>query len=375
VKLFITCAQALEGILEQELRELGYEKIEPGFRGVHLEVPSIDAIYRINYCSRIASRVLLPILNFRCYDAKTLYRNIYSIDWVKYLPQGKTFAIDANVSHRHLRNSLFAAQVAKDAICDQFREAFGKRPSIDTKAPDVQLNLFIHDENGVISIDTSGMPLHKRGYRQDSVEAPLNESLAAAMLRIAGYRGDEIVCDPCCGSGTLLIEAAMMASKTPPGYLRQKWGFMYLPEFSQLEWLKVKADADQKRSTLPFGMYFGCDINKSAIQVSRVNLRASGFQQFIEIVQRDFREFKPPKAPNFIITNPPHGKRLDDVDSLRLFYRSLGDFMKRESAKPGRGFVFTSSLELTKEVGLAAKKRTVLASGGDESRLLEFDLF
>lgn len=374
MKLFITCAQALEPILAEELRELGYEKITEGFRGVHVDVHGLEDVYKINYCSRIGSRVLLPILNFRCFDAKSLYRNIYSIDWSKYLPKGKTFAIDANVTHRQLRNSLFAAQVAKDAICDQFRETYGQRPTVETKNPDVQLNLFIHDQEAIMSFDTSGMPLHKRGYRQDSVEAPLNESIAAALLRIARYKGDEVVCDPCCGSGTLLIEAALIASKTPPGYLRQRWGFMSLSDFDQLAWLKVKAEADKNRLTLPPGMFFGCDINKSAVQVSKVNLRASGFLPVIEIVHRDFKEYKP-RAPNLIITNPPHGKRLDDEEQLKPLYRSLGDFMKRESAKPGRGFVFTSSLELAKEVGLAAKKRTVLSSGGMEARFLEFDLF
>lgn len=373
--LFVTCAPGLEPLLMQELESLGISNPQEGFRGVYVDTDDFNTIYKINYCSRIASRVLLPISRFDCYNQDALYRGARKIDWFKYIPKGCTFAIDANVTHHNLKNSLYAALVVKDAICDQFRDKIGTRPNVDVKDPEVQINLYIRDKKAIISIDTSCVPLHKRGYRQDAGEAPLQESLAAALLMIAGYKGSEILCDPCCGSGTLLIEAAMIATETPPGYLRRQWGFMKLPDFSLLEWLKVKAEADQKRKPLPLGLIFGCDKNKEMTSICHENLMAAGFHREIQVTKSDFRDYEPNPAPNLVVCNPPHGKRLESVDQLVSLYRALGDFMKRKVAKPGKGFVFTGSLELSKEIGLAPKRRHVISYGGVDCRFLEYDLY
>jgi putative N6-adenine-specific DNA methylase len=298
------------------------------------------------------------------------------IRWLDFVPKGSTFAIDANVSNNpSLRHSLFAAQVVKDAICDQYRKLLGHRPNVDTKKPDVQINLFVHGQEGIISIDTSGQPLYKRGYRQESVEAPMQETLAAALLRMAKVKPEEIICDPCCGSGTFLIEAALAAARIPPGYLRSRWGFMLLPGFSNLEWLKVKAEADSLRRDLPSGQFFGCDINPEAVEAAKRNLRAAGFAKEIQIELSDFQVFEPKILPTIVITNPPHGKRLSDADSLKPLYRALGDFMKRKMAKPGRGFVFTANFDLSKEVGLSASKRNVIIQYNEECRFLEYDIY
>lgn len=373
-KLFITCGQGLESLLETELRELGYES-RFGYRGVYSEVASFSDIYRINYLSRLAGRVLLPLSHFKCRNQKDLYQNALEIDWFKYLPQGKTFAIDANVNHAELRNSLYAAQVVKDAIVDQYREKTGARPSVDTKNPDLQINLFVNREQAILSFDTSGSPLHKRGYRLEAVEAPLQESLAAALLRISGYTGKEILYDPCCGSGTMLIEAAMIASNTPAGFYRKDWGFTSHPEFNRDEWEAVKKEADSQRRELEPGKLFGSDVSRNAVRISRMNIKAAGLAPVIEIAFSDFREFTPPFAPNFMITNPPHGLRLGEESTLIPLYRALGDFMKQKMAKPSKGFVFTGSMLLAKEVGLAPKQRHVIENSGVESRFLEFDLY
>lgn len=373
--LFVTCGQNLEETLVEELNELGFDDVRIGFRGVFVYDDSMEAIYRINYCSRIAGRVLLPLIKFYCKDQKSLYNAGINVDWTSYIPSGKTFAIDANVKHKNLRNSLFAAQVLKDAICDEFREKTGNRPSVNVANPHVQLNLFINQEEGIISIDTSGTPLHKRGYRLDTVEAPMQESLAAAILRMAKYKPEDILLDPCCGSGTLLIEAAMIASQTAPGFLRQKFGFMLLPDFNDSEWIKVKADADRLRRPIPHNHLFGIDINKNAVRIANGNLRASGFLKDVLIKQSDFREFEPEIVPNLIVTNPPHGIRLDNVDVLVPTYRALGDFMKRKVAKPAKGFIFTANTPLVKEIGLAATRKVVVNNSGVDSRLMEFDLY
>lgn len=373
--LFVSCAPALEALLMEELQEMGISSLHVGYRGVFINEWDWKTIYQVNYTSRLASRVLLPLLRFRCFDRRSLYRHTMEIDWQHYLKEGWTFAIDANVHHRELRNSLFAAQVVKDAICDQMRQRTGRRPSVQVQNPDVQINLFIQQQNAIISFDTSGEPLHKRGYRQETVEAPIQETLAAAILRLARYEKDNILLDPCCGSGTLLIESALIATQTPPGYLRTRWGFMRHPQYQSVEWLKVRNQADEKRSSLVVQHLFGLDRSQTAVRATKINLKAAGFHHQIDVQQADFREYTPPILPNLIVTNPPHGRRLEEEDQLRPVYRALGDFIKHNCTKPGKGFVFTSNLELTKEVGLAAKRRHVLNNGGLDSRLLEFEVF
>lgn len=319
--------------------------------------------------------MLLPLSRFKCFDRHSLYRHAAEINWSQIIKSSWTFAIDANVNHRALRNSLFAAQVVKDAICDQMREKTGRRPSVDVQNPDVQINLFIQQQNAVISFDTSGTPLHKRGYRQESVEAPIQESLAAAILRLAHYSKDLIFLDPCCGSGTFLIEAALMATNTPPGYLRKQWGFMRHPHFDSTEWLKVRNQLDEHRIGLEPGHLFGIDRSQQAIRACKINLKAAGFSQYVDVQQADFREYTPAVVPTLILSNPPHGRRLEDEEMLKPLYRSMGDFLKKNLTKPGKGYVFTSSMDLSKEVGLAATKRHVLNNGGLEARLLEYDIF
>lgn len=354
---------------------MGYQEMRRGFRGVYLETATFADIYRLNYGSRLASRVLFPLISFPCRNREDLYKAVMQKSWEPYFKGVETFSIDANVDHPEIRNSLFAAQVVKDAIVDQLIKKSGFRPSIDTKQPDLLLNLFLRSGKAVLSFDTSLEPLHKRGYRLEAGDAPLRETMAAALLRLSRYDRNEILIDPCAGSGTFLIEAALIASWTPPGTFRKKWGFTRLPEFKEKEWLKVKVEMDSKRVPLSKGHFFGVELNKNTHRIALGNLRAAGLHPFIEISQGDFRQYHPPKNPTFLISNPPHGRRMGEEETLIPLYRGLGDFMKQKMAKPSRGFIFTGSLLLSKEIGLAAKKKTVMDNGGVESRLLEFDLY
>lgn len=374
-QLFVSCASELEVLLQEELKELGISQTHVGYRGVYIEEWDWNTVYRVNYSSRLASRVLLPLSRFKCRDQRSLYRHVSEMNWSALFKQGYTFAIDANVHHKELRNSLYAAQVMKDAICDQLRERSGWRPSVDVQNPDVQLNLFIQQQMAVVSFDTSGSPLHKRGYRQETGEAPIQESLAAALLRLAKYDESKILLDPCCGSGTILVEAALIASKTAPGYLRHQWGFMKHPQFNSLEWLKIKNEIDSERIKIKPDSIFGIDISREMTRIAKVNLKAAGFNQDVFIEQSDFREYDPLTKPNLIVTNPPHGRRLEEEEQLRSLYRELGVFIKTKTVKPAQGFIFTGNLALAKEVGLAASRRYVLNNGGVESRLLEFDVY
>jgi len=375
LSLFVTCGSDLEPLLVEELKELGVESLHEGFRGVYVDEWDWSTVYRINYSSRIASRVLLPLTRFNCYDQQSLYNGAMDIDWTQFIKGRATIAIDANVNHKKLRHSLFAAQIVKDAICDQMRRKTGQRPNVNVQEPDVQLNLFVHNNSAVISFDTSGKPLHKRGYRIEGGEAPLQENLAAALLRIANYSKEDILLDPCCGSGTILIEAALIASETPPGFLRNKWGFMHHPQYDAMEWLKVRSEVDSKRISLDPHRLFGVDINKDMARTARLNLKAAGFQNQVDIQRMDFREYVPSVQPTIMITNPPYGKRLDEEEALRPLYAALGDFMKKNCMKGGHGYIFTGNLELAKEIGLAAQRRYVLSNGGIESRLLEYEIY
>lgn len=364
--LFVTCGTGIESLLVDELTELGVKGLQSGFRGVYVDIWDATTIYKINYGSRLAVRVLLPLRQFRCYDANSLYHQSMKIDWESFLKPNQTFAIDANVHHRALRNSLYAAQVVKDSICDRIREKRGSRPSVDVQNPDVQLNLFIHDDNATISFDTSGLPLHKRGYRITGTEAPMQETLAAAILRLIGYTSKEILFDPCCGSGTLLIEAALIATKTPPGFLRQHWGFMNHPAFNQIEWLRVRNELDQNRIRLAPDHIFGIDLGRETVRVCKCNLKAAGFHREIEVVQADLRDFKPVITPTLIVANPPYGKRLEEPN-LHPLYRGLGDLIQKCKA---RGAVLTNSETLANEIGLEIKQHYALNNGGIDTYLV-----
>ncbi len=375
MKLFIMCGQGLEPLLEEELIELGIQNTQRGFCGIYVDNASMTDLYTINYCSRIASRVLSPLLFFRCIDSESLYKKTVSVDWGSIIKKGASMAIDANVNHPKIRNSLYAAQVTKDAICDRLRKDHGFRPIIDTQLPDIQINLFINNSEATISLDTSGQPLHKRAYRLRAGAAPMQETLAAALLRIARYDGKSVVCDPCCGAGTLLIEAALIASKTPPGYLRKHWGFFFHPNFDEAQFLAVKQNADNKKKELSKGFFWGIEREPEIADFCRANCEEAGFGDVIDISAKNFMSHTPKAPINFLITNPPHGKRLASEQSLIPLYRGLGDFMKQKMQKPARGFIFTMSHALAKEVGLQAKRRHVIKSSGMDARLLEFDIY
>ncbi len=319
--LFVTCATNLEPLLVEELRELGIEARQ-GFRGVFIP-KTIENVYLVNYRSRLAIRVLWPLHTFSCRDRFQLYEEAKKIDWQLYMHSSKTFAIDADVEHPNLRNSLFAALVVKDAVCDYLREKSGVRPSVDVRHPDVQLHLFIQNNRATISLDTSGAPLFKRGWRRASVEAPLQESTAAAILRWSGYNAKEVLVDQFCGSGTLLIEAAMIATNTPPGMHRKIWGFVNLPEHSQALWTEVRRRAHASIIPLEPGKIFGFDRDPKAVQITRNHAEALGFP--ISVSVQEVRRLQMPAEATLVVTNPPYGKRLAEETA----YADLGGFLRK----------------------------------------------
>ena len=359
-ELFITCPENIELLLIDELRSLGLKDLRKGFRGVFAPV-SMHAVYTANYCSRLATRVLCPLKSFSCRNRNDIYQAAREVPWLNFFKGDETFAIDANVSHPNLSNSLFAAQVMKDAICDQIREKTGKRPNVDVKNPDIQLNLFIHYNKGIISLDSSGAPLFKRGWRSASTITSIQENLAAALLIQAGYNSDTILCDPFCGSGTFLIEAALMATRTPPGYFRNRWGFFHLPQFNQSEWEAFKQIHNAGRIPLEKGKIFGSDKDLTTLQVCKDHVRKIGCAEGIILQQADIIRYTPSASPTLILTDPPYGKRLETSYTI---FKELGECIKRISSPSTQAFVLAPEARYMDASGLKIAKSFPFHHGG-----------
>lgn len=374
-KVFATCVPGIEEVLSQEVAALGYTPTL-GKGGVEVIVPSFRDITILNLHLRTASRVLLHLFDIDQPNKQKLYHTISERDWRPFFAGVATMAIDVPFSaHPEFTNTLYVAQLAKDAICDQLRKATGNRPSVDTRNPQVQFSIVIDEKKASVSFDTSLEPLGKRGYRQETVEAPLKESLAAALLMYAGYSPEAILLDPCCGGGTFLIEAGLMATHTAPGLLRKNFGFLRHPEFHDEEWLEVRTQAFQQVTSFPRGRLFGFEKDAKSYRLLLRSIASAGLMSEIEVFSLDFRDGKLPVKPTFVIANPPFGVRLGEEKRWIPLYRSLGTLMKRETEKPATGAVLTGSTNLAKEIGLKAKKRIPISHGGLDCVFYVYDLF
>lgn len=318
--------QGLEEVLAQELIELGADDVQIGRRMVSFS-GNQEMMYRANFCLRTAVRVLKPILHFRAKDADEVYRAVRTVAWVSILDINTSFAVDTTVYSTEFRNSKFVAYKVKDAIVDYFMEQQGKRPNISVSNPDLRLNIHIVDDQCTLSLDSSGESLHMRGYRMASVEAPINEVLAAALVKLSGWKMDCDLVDPFCGSGTLLIEAALMARNIYPGIFRKKFGFENWKDFNP-ELLRAIYDDDSNEREFTHRI-LGFDLNLRAVETAQANAKAAGVSDIVTVKQRDIRDFSRPAEHAVMITNPPYGERLRPED-LSALYRTLGEKLKHE---------------------------------------------
>ena len=362
----------MEQLCEQELRELGAEKTSVAYRGVYFTADKA-ALYRINSLSRLATRVLAPLLTFSCHSARYLTKTAAGIEWDKILPLRKTFAIAATVSNSSITHSLYASQCLKDGIADYFFAKYGKRPDVDRKNPDVRINLHIESNKAVISLDTSGESLHKRGYRLSAVEAPMQETLAAALVRLSGWNGDKPLWDCMCGSGTILCEALMHYCRIPAQYLRKDFGFFLLPDFDREVWKRVREKCDRNIRTMPRGLLRGSDVSRRAVAVTAKNMRRLPSHEAVELSCRPFQ-----KVPSFeqgiIISNPPYGIRQGDKEEVKVLYKELGDFLKKR-CNGTSAYLYLGDTSLRKHIGLKPSQKIPLVNGALAGELLRIDSY
>jgi len=371
-RYFAQIADSLKEAGAQELAELGAEDIRLEFSGIRFRAEK-PVLYRINYLTRLLSRCLAPLISYACHDTDTLYQKAKQIEWEDFFTEGTTFAVSGNVSGSAISHSKYAALRLKDAVADYFKEKTGRRPNVSVRNPDILLNLHIRNDKAVISLDTSGGALHRRGYREETVSAPMQETVAAAMIRFSHWDGSVPLYDPLCGSGTLLCEALMRYSNIPAGIFRNRFGFELLPDFDGAVWKLVKKEADGHMRKLPQGLIAGSDVSTEAVRAARTNLMGLRYGNNISVDRADFRNL-PALKEHVIVTNPPYGIRMGGDENLEIFYKDLGDFLKQK-CKGSTVFVYFGDREYIKKVGLKASWKKPIKAGGLDGRLVKFVIY
>ena len=360
----------LEPVLAKELTQLGAKDVTPGRRMVSFKGDK-ELLYRANFQLHTAIRILKPIKHFRALSADDVYEGVKDIDWSEYIEQDKTFAVDSVVFSEEFRHSKFVAYKVKDAIVDQFREKTGKRPNISVSNPDIRLNIHIAEDQCTLSLDSSGESLHRRGYRQESVEAPLNEVLAAGMILMTGWQGDTDFIDPMCGSGTLLIEAALIARNMAPGLFRKEFAFEKWSDFDRELFDEIYND-DSKERDFKHHIY-GYDVDIKAVNTARMNVRAAGLSSDITIEERDFKDFTKPQDKSIIVTNPPYGERISTPDLLGT-YKMIGERLKHEFMG-NDAWILSYREECFDQIGLKPSIKIPLFNGSLECEFRKYQLF
>lgn len=362
--------QGLEEVLAQELTELGASNIEIGRRMVSFTGDKA-MMYRANFCLRTAIRILKPIKHFTAKTADEVYEAVKSIEWENYLDNMSSFAVDAVVFSNEFRHSKFVAYKVKDAIVDYFREKTGNRPSVRINNPDVSFNIHVAEDQCTLSLDSSGESLHRRGYRQEQVEAPLNEVLAAGMILMTGWRGECDLIDPMCGSGTIPIEAALIARNIAPGVFRKEFGFEKWKDFDQDLFDSIYNDDSQEREFNH--KIYGYDNNPKANEIATHNVKAAGVTKDVILKIQPFQQFEQPAEKSIIITNPPYGERISSGDLLDL-YQMIGERLKHAFIG-NDAWILSYRDECFDQIGLKPSIKIPLFNGALECQFRKYQLF
>lgn len=361
----------LEDILAKEVEELGGKEVQKMTRAVSFK-GDITTLYRVNYASRTALCVLKPIMNFSAKNEKELYDNIYQFAWEKLFNPDGTLLIDSSVSSNIFRHSLYVSQKTKDAICDRFRKMFLRRPSVDKTDPDIRIDIHISETNVVVSLNSSGDSLFKRGYRKSTGQAPLNEVTAAGLIQLSGWKRDCSFYDPMCGSGTIAIEAAMFANNIPAGYYRKNYAFKKWADYNSVLWKLVKEEEDRKISEFDYQIW-ASDISGEAIEMATENINHARLQYDINLFRAPMEEGKKPEGKCIVITNPPYGERLA-VEDIVALYERMGDTFK-EKYTNCEAYVLSSDIFALKKIGLKPSRKIQVYNGKLECRLFKFEIY
>ncbi|HEY9694149.1 MAG TPA: class I SAM-dependent RNA methyltransferase [Oculatellaceae cyanobacterium] len=370
---FATVARGLEPIAAQELERLGARDVRPEFTGVHFAGDQA-LLYRVNLWARTIFRVLVPIREFYCSSPVMLYQEVQKISWEQYLQPHNTLAVDCTGSNQKLNHTHFTALQVKNAIVDQQRSQSGKRSSIDIENPDLLINVHIHQDRCILSLDSSGTSLHRRGYRPAMGLAPLKETLAAAILDMAEWDASLPFLDPLCGSGTLPIEAGLKALNIAPGLYRQKFGFLSWSDFDEHIWQELLDEAKNSQKLDLNETISGSDRDDDVLTQARANAERCGIGHKITFTQTDLSQLEAPTDCGILICNPPYGERLGDARELGDLYKMLGDVFKQRF-KGWTAFILTGNKELAKKVGLKASRRIPIYNGSLACTLLKYELY
>lgn len=361
----------LEEILEKELLKIGAVDVVKLIRAVKFK-GDLSLLYKANLALRTSFRILKPLFEFRAQTAEHLYKRTKEFDWNNLISPNDTIAVDGVVSSEFFKHSKYAALKVKDAIVDQIREEKGKRPNVELNSPTFRINVHIENNNCSILLDSSGESLHKRGYRKNIGEAPLNEVLAAGMIQLSEWDLDSNFVDPMCGSGTLTIEAAMLAKNIAPNFNRNNFGFMKWKDFDKNLFEKVKVDLKKNEKKFSYKI-IGSDISNKAIDNAKENVKLANLENEIEFEIGDFRNLDPQIEPGIIITNPPYDERMK-IEDIKNFYKEFGDTLKQKFT----GFevwILSANTEALKSIGLRTSKRLHLFNGALESRFYNYKLY
>ncbi len=372
-KFFVTCARGLEELVAAELLEIGIFGAKQERGGVAFS-GELSEGYRACLWLRTASRVLRLLGEFPCTSNEELYSGVRAIKWEKYLRPEMTMAVDSVLRDSALTHSGFVALKSKDAIVDAMRDRYGNRPNVDTKNPDLRVNVHLVKNRCSVSLDMSGDPLDRRGYRLDKNKAPLRENLAAALVAFSGWKGEIPFFDPMCGSGTIVLEAALIASDTAPGLLRERFGFQFWPDHDPAIWRTMLNDAKERRlRELPVKLR-GFDRSPGAVDMARQNATRAGVSRLVTFAPGEFSTFAPAQSPAMIIFNPPYGDRMGEIEELIPLYRTMGDVLKQRCAG-STAFIICGNSDLAKHVGLKATRRIPIWNGPIECRLLKYEMY
>lgn len=362
--------KGFEQLLAGELRAIGAEDVRPVNRGVDFS-GSTSMMYKANYCARTALRILKPIARFKAFNEEKLYRKIREIDWSEYMTYKHSFAVDAVTFSKVFRNNHYVELKIKDAIADQFRDATSLRPSVNLKNADIRINVHVQETFFTISLDSSGESLHRRGYKKFAHPASLSEVLAAGMVMLTGYTGDRVLRNPMCGSGTIALEAAMIASGIFPGAMGRTYAFQNWPEYDPV--LFERLIESLPAPVLPSHPILATDSAPDAVRMTKNNARVAGLEDHIQVKKEDFLGEGEVCEPSLLIMNPPYGERME-VDDIGTLYGGIGTTLKHRY--PGsEAWIYSASQEALQSVGLKPDKKIPLFNAGLEGKFMKYQLF